>query len=439
MERTENASLRDTNLIEDDQVREVVATTTNDEEIKALQDLALEQINKEESEEENSSKSSAEPPKDNSEEQKKAEEEAAKLKEQAEADEKAKNFVLTEELINQQPEEVRALLNNFKGQNKEALEKAIANAYILRSGEKDIVKALIASQKEVGKKEPDPIIKKEPEPKPTPIELPELKLTDEVNKNILSQVVSKLKKKYPEMPDDINSLEYKEWERDLIDEKGLEAANEFLQDKKKAKSEIESDAKVFIYAQENLKNLYDESVDEILPMLTRENLPKLKKLNDDFRSVNNDLLQKEVELIKKNLKDNYGITDKELGINLELTKDDNGSLTNEGLNSLMIRNGQVDRRIVRYIGKIPILNHGELAEKFLSSITPKIITYLNSNHAREANAETERLHKENLNLAGGGQGANSIVKTFTIDDVRKETDPLKLKKIQEDALALLPD
>ena len=82
-------------------------------------------------------------------------------------------------------------------------------------------------------------------------------------------------------------MEFNEWQRDLLDEKGLIEANKFIKDLETAKTEVKGEMQKVLYAANNLKNLYNESPAEILPYLTDENLPKLKQMNDNFVEINN--------------------------------------------------------------------------------------------------------------------------------------------------------
>ena len=357
-------------------------------------------------------------------------------------------FKITEEFIKNQPEENKKLLSNFAGKGKEDLAKAVANAVAMKNpflkenaeaisaiakklegySDDDIVKTFIETQRETGKQESDR--QEIPKEETKKVELPSIPEDDPKVQGILNQeVIKRLKKKYPNMPEDMDSEEYKEWERDLQDE-GLRKSERFLSDLRSTESSVKNELQKVIYAQNNLTNLFNNSPEEILPLLTDDNLSKLKNINDNYRSINNTALQKEADLIKAELS-KLNITEGDLGIDLSLSPDSSGSLYNETLNNLMYNGSDVDSNIVGRVGKVPILKKGQLAKKFIFENNTAILNRLVDNRAKEANAKVERLKEENLNTLGAKNttGSKSVIQA---DDISKETDPMRLDKMLAD-------
>jgi len=458
MDNLEHPLEEEKDFIEEDPRSEVISNLTDIEEAVAAQELLEEKY--------------AEPGKDNSAvkpepvkpegtDNSDTNKDKTKTPEQIEADrvaveaakklEAEKPFTLTDELIDKQPEDKREMLKNFSGKSKSDLAKAAANAIAVKSPyikdneeaiaaiakkieglpNDEVIKTFIDSQSEVGKSALD---MGGPAPKekeiPVKIELPTLPDNDPKVQEILNkEVTKKLKSKYPSMPEDMDSVEFKEWERDLLDE-GLSKANQFVEDMKVAKSGIKTELQKVLYAQTQLPNLYNESPTEVLSLMTDENLPKLKNLNDNYRTENNKAATAEVEQIKSAL-GKYGITEKDLEVDLTLTPDSNGSLFNKDLNALLFdTNGNIDPNIVGFIGKVPVLKKGQLVKKFIYEHNPQILTLLVSNKSKQSQAEIERLKTDALKtVGGGGGGGNSDTKISGVETI---TDPAKLAKVKAD-------
>lgn len=444
-------------FIEDDPRHEVIKELTDPDEVKAAQEL-LEEKYDETGKDTSSAKSEPDPdPQEKKDEEDKKQGEdtsddagdKTQNQEESDLDKKPDNqeFTLTDELIAKQPEDVKGLLSKYKGKGKSELAKAAANAIAMKNpylkdneeainavakkieaqSEDEIINTLIETQKETGKS-PEPQIEDEEE-LPVNIEMPELPESDPKVKAILDkELVKRLKKLYPDMPEDMDSVEYKEWERELQDE-GLLKAKKYLADFENIQEAVKGEFQKVLFAQTNLTNLYNESPSEILQLLTEENLPKLKQLNDNFREINNKSLQNEVELIKAEL-GKYGITEKDLGVDLSLTKDKNGSLFNETLNELMFNGDEVDSRVVGRLGKVPLLKKGNLMEKFIRVNNPKILTAIAQSKAQKDKIERERLKADALNQFDGMK--QSGIKQPEVKDVTKVTDQDMLKKIMAD-------
>jgi len=397
-----NPDSNEIDFIEEDKRIDVIKKLTDPEEITATQELLEEKYD---APEEETASEEAEPkkPEDTS----KVEDTSGESKDKTETktDEELKKpegdkgFILTDEVIQKQPENVRDILNKYKDKGKDDLAKATAHAIAAKTpylkddetaisaitekikvlSDDELLKALIDTQKVIGVNE-QPDKPKEEVQKPAKVELPEIPDTEEFKQAMNSEVYKKLKKKYPDMPE-FNSDEFKDWEVDFKDRSGLIGEGKFVRDFELAENEVKGELQKVIYAQTGLKNLWVESPTEILPILNEANLPKLKDLNDNFVEVNNKALQEEVETIKEEL-EKYGVTEKDLGIDMTLTKDKNGSLYNEYLNSLMFAGDQPDPNVIKRIGKVPLLSKGQLAEKLIYKNNLKIMNFLVDNKAK---------------------------------------------------------
>ena len=144
----------------------------------------------------------------------------------------------------------------------------------------------------------------EEEPVIEEIRFPSLPENEPHIKEILDKEVTKrLKKMYPEMPEDMTSMEYKEWEKDVMDEKGIRGAQKLLTDIADVETKVKSDLQKVVFAQNSLQNLYVKSIDEVLPLMTNDNsVAYLKNLNDNFVDVNNRALEDELSGFRKELK-----------------------------------------------------------------------------------------------------------------------------------------
>ena len=444
----------DKDFIEEDDRSKVIKELTDDEEIDAAIDLLKEKYDTPDKDTV-SDKLEPAPAKEQIADTSKESEDKTKLEQKPASEDKKPEpvkpvFILTDEVINKQPEEYKGILDKYKGKGKADLAKAAANAMALKNDylkdnqvaidavaskietgtDEEVLKTLIESEAKVGVTEPTDKSKIEPSTeRSVKIELPTLPEDDEVNKILNLQTAKRLKKSYPDMPEDMSSEEYREWEKDLLDSGGLSKANNFLKDLDSAQSKVKNELQKVIYAQTNLKNLYNESPAEIIPILTDENLPQLKRLNDDYRSVNNKSLEEEVGLIKKEL-DKFGVTEKDLGIDLTLAKDQDGSLINKGLNELMFNGDSTDPNIISLIGKVPVLRKGQLVKKFIFENNAAILTALVNNKSKVTKTEVEKLKSETLNTLGNSKGSGTQI--INADDVSKITDDTKLDKLMSD-------
>lgn len=409
-ERNKMTEFEEQEIVNDDPQIEVIEKITDPEELEAAKELIKEDIDaaiKEGTSKEDNPDLSKSP--------EELEKEEDKLKEP----EKPPEFTVNDEFIEKQPEEVRALLTNFKGKGKADLAKATAHAVALKNPyikdneeaitaiakkletgtEEELVQKLIETQKEVGKP-PEPEVKAEPKK----IELPELEETEEVKKTIQKESAAKLKKLYPGMPDDLDSVEYKEWLRDLQDE-DLRKANKHIADIEKVESEVKTDLRKVVYLEKNHAN------------------------------INNERLENEVKVIKDQLT-KFGVTEKDLGIDLTLKKDENGLFYNENLNSLMRNGGQLDPYVVGYVGDLVFLKTNKdnsgltpLAKKLFYENNFKLIQVLNSRESENKKKAIEQVKDENLNVLSK-PGSGKSPELLTPEAIEKITDESAIKKLK---------
>jgi hypothetical protein len=145
-------------------------------------------------------------------------------------------------------------------------------------------------------------------------------------------------------------------------------------------------------------------------------------LKANYRSINNNLVVKEVESIKAELK-KYNIDDpKDIGLDLSLVKDEKGSLFNKSLNDLMLTPDGPDPLLVKHIGKIPVLQKGQLMKKFIYDNNPAILTHIANISGNATKIEKERLKDANLNTLGEKSTSGHNTNTITIDDINKMGD-----------------
>lgn len=445
---------------------EVIKETTDPEEVEAAIELAEEELNKlyapnkdnayEESE---PSEKGKKPEEDNSEEStEKTEDKGEKQTEEKPSEESSEEeigeneettdgqFKVTDEFIEKQPVNDRKLFENFKGKSKAELAKAAANAVALKNpyikgnkeaidavakkfeqfDDEELIKTFVETQRETGKS--DKPSEKPIEPKQ--VELPTIPDNDPKVQAILNkEVVTRLRKnkKYADMPDDMTSEEYKEWRRDLDDE---DPDNNFKSDLAEVRNSVKNELSKVVYAQTNLQNLFNESPEELLPYLTEENLPKLKDLNDNYKTRLQKDAEAEVQFIRDEL-NKYGITEKDLGVDLSLTTDAEGLPYNETFNKLLFNGDKIDRNILGFVGKVPVLNKGQLAKKFIYENNAALLNHLANKKAQKDKKEIERLREENLNTLGGSK-APGTKDTLTPERIKQTTDTKAVDKVLAD-------
>jgi len=303
-------------------------------------------------------------------------------------------FVVDEEFINKQPEENRELFKLVLGKSKADLAKAAANAIAMKSDylkgnekaiegiaekilegtDEEIYTTFIDTKRSAGITDPPPE-KKEEESEvkdEIPKDLPELEDTEAVQKLVSAELFKQLKVKYPEMPDDMESLEYREYKRDMVSDDDEKAA-EFNKDKDLFTGEIKGTLQKFAY------------------------------LSKNHTEINNLRYNKEVKAITKQL-DTLGLTVKDLGIDLELKPDSNGLLFNNELNTLMEDSKGLDPYVIEKVGTIPFLiNETDkngmtpLTKKFFFENNLKIMALVANRNVSKDKVIIEKLKDDNLN------------------------------------------
>jgi len=328
-------------------------------------------------------------------------------------------FVVDEEFINKQPEADRELFKTVIGKSKADLAKQAAHAIatknpylkdnekaidgiaekILTGTDEEIYKTFIDTKRSVGVADPPPE-KKEEEPEvkdEIPKDLPELEETEAVQKLVSGELIRKLKAKYPEMPEDMDSLEYREFKRDMNADDD-EKASEFNKDKDSFTGEIKKNLQIFTH------------------------------LSKNHTEINNLRYKNEVKAITKQL-ETLGLTEKDLKIDLELKPDNNGLLYNEELNVLMRDSNGLDPYVITKVGTIPFLINEQdkngmtpLTKKFFFENNLKIMALVANRNVAKDEKEIERLKDENLNDLGTQKTGDPKPTLLSEDEILKITD-----------------
>lgn len=367
--------------------------------------------------------------------------------------ESAQPSLINDEFIQAQPEEKRESLAQFKGKSKDELidivAKSIAEKTPLGGSEKTINtfkeqlsektnEELLQIISGTDYKAPGKTIEKEIQSATTTkLELPELPKDDpEIQKALERETLKRLKATYPSMPD-VDSMEseaYKEWRRDFnIDNPD----NIFKDDLIKAKTEIESELSRVIYIQKELPNLFEKGPEEVLPLLVPQNLPRLKKLNDDPMGLLVDDLQSEIETIRSGLK-KYGLTEKDLEMDFSITKDEKGMPFNKVFNDLITAGKTEDgtlipsEEIIGQRGKTFWLKRGTLARKFKEEFDDKILTAFVAKKTQTNKMQKEKLKTESMIEASGKGGSSNSKKIYSLDQIKQVEDDKVLDKIIAD-------
>lgn len=366
-------------------------------------------------------------------------------KDEGEEPSSGKEFVIDEDFVESQPEADRGILNKYLGKGKKDIAMAVANAIAVKNpilkDDKEAIRAL--GERFLNTKTKEELIAKLVEsqrlvgvatsPKPSQkIEYPDIPENHPTfSKMLEKETLKRLKAKYPDMPD-VESMEdedYKEWRRDLDIEN---PDHNFKADKAKYQEEVKTELRKLFLVQKELGNLYDESPSEVLQILNEETYPRLKALNDRPLDVLYEDLQNEVEVIRGELK-KVGLTEKDLGIDLSITKDKNGYPYNKVINSLVVSgktpDGQpiVSREIIGRAGKSFWLIPNQIYSKFMKEYNNKIMTALIDKKIRE-----DRLRREELKETAiiqpkvtGGSGKSVV----SVEDIDKETNPETIKQL----------
>jgi hypothetical protein len=233
-------------------------------------------------------------------------------------------------------------------------------------------------------------------------------LNSEEGKNwINAAALRQLRARYPGLPSDPGSIEYQDFLRDLNNE-SVEKAQDFLYDKRQAAQNIQNE---FVNTSSNVK----------------KDLQQLIYVQRNYKSINNARLENEVEAIKKEL-NQLGLTEKDLGIDLDLQKDESGALYNAHLSPMMLNGETADSNVIGYFGQFPILKENKLREKFLYANNIKILNLLAGKRVQDSHKETERLKDSNLNTLGGSRSSGAPGDALTLDKINSLTDEGALKK-----------
>jgi hypothetical protein len=290
--------------------------------------------------------------------------------------------------------------------------------------DKDVIKALINTQKEIGKQPENDnqianesntdqaFVLPEVETIPSPDKLPPIPEDDpKVKEAINAQLAKRLKDKYPDMPTDFDSVEHKEWLRDLQDD-DPRASLKFVQDFDATENQVKADAKEAFY------------------------------ISGNFKKINNSVVEGEVKLLQAELA-KYGITDpkKELGIDLTLEKDAGGVYFNETLNTILLQNQDaverkygfpiLKRSIKREDGSI---QHSPLVNSFLVNNISKILNHYTKSAASQKMAATEKLKAENLNTLGSENTSGRSTKAISVEEIEQLTDPSSIARAKQELI-----
>jgi len=366
-------------------------------------------------------------------------------------EEKKDNSLITDEFIEAQPEEKREALALFKGKGKDELLDIAAKSIVDKTPIfKDDEAALKLVKEKLTSKTDEEILtlisgseissqaKKEEIQKSAPlkIELPEIPKDDpDIQKEVERETLKRLKAIYPNMPE-VNNKEseaYKEWRRDLdLDNPD----NNFKEDLSKTQTSIESEVAKLVYIKKEFPNLYDESPEEVLPLLTNQNLPRLKALNDNPTELLVQDLQTEIELIRAKLA-KYGLTEKDLDQDFTITKDDKGMPYNKLFNDLITVGKSEEgalipsEEIVGSRGKTFWLRKGKLFNKYKEEFDDKILTAYVAKKTQTDKIRKEKLKDETI-IEGKGSSHGSGKKIVTLSEIEKAENPEYLDKVIAD-------
>jgi hypothetical protein len=169
----------------------------------------------------------------------------------------------------------------------------------------------------------------------------------------------------------------------------------------------------------------------------KTDLQKISYLQNNHSTINNSRYETEVDTIKTQLK-TLGLSEKDLEVDLTLTKDEEGLFYNESLNSLMREGDSLDSSIIGFLGDKAFLKVTKdrrgltpLAKKFFYENNLKIMTALASKQVHDDKKEIERLKSENLNSLGDRKtgGKVEILTPEAIANITDE-DVIKKKKFE---------
>lgn len=316
-------------------------------------------------------------------------------------EEKPKVFVIDDVFISNAPEADRNLLKPLKGET---------------FSEKGL-KVILDSQRHIGKLSNEIGALKQQPTKQEENFTSGQPLTEELVKVKNDIVFNQLAKKYPGLnsedgpvPLDRNSAEFKEFLTDLRDDDPAGYVT-FFRDQESLELKAEQDIRQAI------------------------------KIQQEHPQMNEAVLTSEIESIKSQLKDVWGVESdeefKQLGIDLQLAKDDSGKLNNSFILDLLLTEDkkQVDPSLYNVIGtqnKIALLKKGAVKQKFFESLLPKIVTHVRE-RARADGYKKANEKKNELNPTLSGFNAKAgKVKAMSIDEVLASNSTKVLQRALEE-------
>ena len=238
-------------------------------------------------------------------------------------------------------------------------------------------------------------VKEEPVKKAIPDEIPQQKLTEEVQKLKDVEVVNRLRQTFKDLPDDPEEL------REYLST--LQASDpdrywDYRELKRDIQKKVDTDFNRAIYIQENQSE------------------------------INQTILSNEIENIQNELKE-YGIEDpKKYGLDFTITKDEQGKSKNPLLQELITTDGKnLDPTVVTYIGNVPIFNEKALFNKFFLVKGKVIRDVLKAQVSTGAKKEAfEELSKKQevadntASISKGGESTKTTPKTLkTPEDIER--------------------
>lgn len=290
--------------------------------------------------------------------------------------------LITEDFIKKFPEQDRTILKNFLGKPVEELAKSLVNAQRL-VGKK--AESLLGTQTKA-ENAPKPQEKIETIHKPQSPDEPKIDNSGEQLKEQL--VFAQLKQKYPEAPSNYN--DFKEFINDLNYTDRLKC-DKILREYEGIESTVDKDVKQLLY------------------------------IKDNYGEINQKEITTQVEQIKDFVQSKFQLDiEKELGISLQ---------NPEMINSLVLKDGDLDHELVDYIAGVPILRQNALVTKFISNNIDEIVSRISQKNRTEGfKAANETKPIKTLSSAPvTGQMAKD---NLSIEEIEKLDDLDEIRKLQ---------
>ncbi len=247
-------------------------------------------------------------------------------------------------------------------------------------------------------------VKEEPVKKAIPDEIPQQKLTEEVQKLKDVEVVNRLRQTFKDLPDDPEEL------REYLST--LQASDpdrywDYRELKRDIQTKVDTDFNRAIYIQENQSE------------------------------INQTILNNEIESIQNELKE-YGIDDpKKYGFDFTVTRDESGKFKNPLLQELITTDGKnLDPTVITYIGNVPIFNEKALFNKFFLAkgkvIRDVLKAQVSTGAKKEAFEELSKKQKVADNTASitkGGEPTKSTPKTLKSPEDIEKLGPKEVEEL----------